>query len=83
MRTDNEVVVGDLVAKYKHHLIGRGLSLLEQDREVQSDKGLEPSTGVAVFKQLLEGCLLTLLYSAHDGHQLVILDWHFTDPQLN
>jgi hypothetical protein len=83
MRTTKEVALADLVAKYKKHLVRRGTKLIRQDRREQARRGLEPTAGVAVFKQLLEGCLLTLLYTRNEGHQLVILDWHDTEPAHN
>ena len=76
MRTDQEVVVTDLVHKNHKLLIERGVELM------QKDEGGD-HIGAAVFSQLLDGCLLTLAYSAIDGHQLCILSWHFTDPALN
>ena len=76
MRTEQEVVVTDLVHKNHKLLIERGQELLRTD-EVQD------SIGAAVFSQVLDGCLLTVAYSAVDGHQLCVLAWHFTDPLLN
>ncbi len=82
MRTEREVFIYRLVRKHRMHLLQRGEELVDQDRRAQASP-YDPATGTAIFKQLLEGCLLTLAYSIEDDHRLFILDWLFTDPAWN
>jgi hypothetical protein len=83
MRTEQEVLVTDLVDKYQKHLIQRGSALMRKRGQEQASSGQEQTIGTAIFNQLLDGCLLTLAYSDVGGHQLCVLAWRFTNPALN
>ena len=73
----------DLVHKYRKHLVARALELVRGIRDVQGDVDPIMARGATVFHQMLEGYLLTLAYSANEGHQVGILNWRNTNPVLN
>jgi hypothetical protein len=83
MRTDQEVFITDLVHKHRHHLVKKGLDLLQKDQHEQHPVADELSIGTVIFSKLLEGCLLTLAYSVKDANELYVVDWRFTDPACN
>ena len=73
----------DLVHRYRRHLLQRALDLVRGRRAVKGSMAPVATRSATVFYQVLEGYLLTLAYSANDGHQLGILNWRFTDPAMN
>jgi len=83
MPKNEEGVVVDLVHKYRKHLVARALELVRGIRDVQGDVDPIMARGATVFHQMLEGYLLTLAYSANEGHQVGILNWRNTNPVLN
>ncbi len=82
-RNEEEGNVVDLVHKYRHQLVEKGAELVRQDRRNQDVLQLDQSSGMAVFEQLLEGCLLTLAFTEQNGAQLCILNWRFPNALLN
>lgn len=80
MRTEQEVFIADVVKRHRFHLVEMGRALIAEQQDPQ---GNGFGIGTVIFGKLLEGCMLTLAYSAQAARSLCIVDWQFTDPACN
>lgn len=75
--------VTQLVQKYEDHLVARGKAILQLEEQKKASMGMKDAVGIAVFRQVLEGFLLTIAYAFEGRHQIGILDWTYTDIEQN
>jgi hypothetical protein len=85
MRTEEEGKVIGLVHTYRRHLVDKATAMLDKERRTDAALRMSSSngSGMVVFKQLMEGCFVTLAFHATSEKELVVMDWRFTDPDLN